>query len=90
MNNSKSHCKQEADAARLRIFHVCCSENFVIDISASTGKNDFVFDIWLLHGDLYVSALSRFTTHLLSVTIVSITANMNNSKSHGKQEIDVR
>jgi hypothetical protein len=22
-------------------------------ISASTGRNDFIFDIWLLHGDLY-------------------------------------
>jgi hypothetical protein len=39
--------------ARLRIFHLCCSENFVKDISASTGRNDFIFDIWLLHGDLY-------------------------------------
>ena len=38
---------------RLRIFHVCCSENFVTDISASTGRNDFIFDIWLLHGYLY-------------------------------------
>ena len=26
---------------------------FVTDISASTGRNDFIFDIWLLHGDLY-------------------------------------
>jgi len=30
---------------------------FVTDISASTrrttGRNDFVFDIWLLHGELY-------------------------------------
>jgi hypothetical protein len=23
------------------------------DISAFTGRNDFIFDIWLLHGDLY-------------------------------------
>jgi hypothetical protein len=38
---------------RLRIFHVCRSDNFVTDISASTGRNDFIFDIWLLHGDLY-------------------------------------
>jgi hypothetical protein len=27
--------------------------NFVTDISASTGRNDFIFDIWLWHGDLY-------------------------------------
>ena len=39
--------------ARLRIFHVCCNENFCKDISASTGRNDFIFDIWLWHGDLY-------------------------------------
>jgi hypothetical protein len=26
---------------------------FVTVISASTGRNDFIFDIWLWHGDLY-------------------------------------
>ena len=26
---------------------------FVTDISASTGRNDFIFEIWLWHGDLY-------------------------------------
>ena len=26
---------------------------FVTDISTSTGRNDFIFDIWLWHGDLY-------------------------------------
>jgi hypothetical protein len=29
------------------------TQTFVTDISASTGRNDFIFDIWLLHGDLY-------------------------------------
>jgi hypothetical protein len=28
-------------------------KTFVTDISASTGRNDFIFDMWLLHGDLY-------------------------------------
>jgi hypothetical protein len=28
-------------------------KTFVTDISASTGRNDFIFDIWLLHGELY-------------------------------------
>jgi hypothetical protein len=28
-------------------------KTFVTDISASTGRNDFIFDVWLLHGDLY-------------------------------------
>jgi hypothetical protein len=33
---------------------VCLSIHiFVTDISASTGRNDFIFDIWLWHGDLY-------------------------------------
>jgi hypothetical protein len=43
-------------------------KSFVTDISASTGRNDFIFDMWLWHGDLY----------------------MKNSKSRGKQEVDVR
>jgi hypothetical protein len=28
-------------------------KTFVTDISASTGRSDFIFDIWLWHGDLY-------------------------------------
>ena len=40
---------------------------FVTDILASTGRNNFIFDIWLWHGDLYRVSLSRFTTHLLPV-----------------------
>ena len=33
---------------------VCPSiHTFVTYISASTGRNDFIFDIWLWHGDLY-------------------------------------
>jgi hypothetical protein len=28
-------------------------KTFVTDFSASTGRNDFIFDIWLLHGELY-------------------------------------
>ena len=36
---------------------------FVTDISASTGRNDFIFDIWLWHGDLYcVSPLQVYRT----------------------------
>ena len=47
---------------------VCPSvHTFVTDISASTGRNDFIFDIWLWHGDLYRVSLSRFTEHLLPV-----------------------
>ena len=36
---------------------------FVTDISASTGRNDFIFDIWLWHGDLYrVSSFQVYRT----------------------------
>jgi hypothetical protein len=74
-------------------------KTFVTDISASTERNDFIFDIWLWHGDLYhvspFQALSNIKSFLpveteISVTKVFITANMKNSKSHGKQEVDVR
>jgi hypothetical protein len=36
---------------------------FVTDISASTGRNDFIFDMWLWHGDLYhVSLFQAYRT----------------------------
>jgi hypothetical protein len=36
---------------------------FVTDISASTGRNDFIFDMWLWHGDLYhVSPFQAYRT----------------------------
>jgi hypothetical protein len=36
---------------------------FVTDISASTGRNDFIFDIWLWHDDLYpVSPFQAYRT----------------------------
>jgi hypothetical protein len=28
-------------------------KTFITVILASTGRNDFIFDIWLWHGDLY-------------------------------------
>jgi hypothetical protein len=66
---------------------------FVTDISASTGRNDFIFDIWLWHGDLYrVSPFQAFLPVEAEITVTKdfITANMKNSKSHCKQEVDVR
>jgi hypothetical protein len=97
-------------------------KTFVTDISASTGRNDFIFDIWLWHGDLYhvspfqayrtstscllcnleffmFAVMKTFVTDIsaflpveaeISVPKVFITANMKNSKSHSKQEVDVR
>ena len=37
----------------LEFFMFAVMETFVTDISASTGRNDFIFDMWLWHGDLY-------------------------------------
>ena len=38
---------------RLRIFHVCHNENFCNRYLSFYGRNDFIFDIWLWHSDLY-------------------------------------
>ena len=37
----------------LEFFMFAVMTTFVTDISASTGRNDFIFDMWLWHGDLY-------------------------------------
>jgi hypothetical protein len=37
----------------LEFFMFAIMKIFVTDISASAGRNDFIFDIWLWHGDLY-------------------------------------
>ena len=37
----------------LEFFMFAVMKTLVTDISASTGRNDFIFDIWLWHGDLY-------------------------------------
>jgi hypothetical protein len=37
----------------LEFFMFAIMKTFVTVISASTGRNNFIFDIWLLHGDLY-------------------------------------
>ena len=37
----------------LEFFMFAVIKTFVTDISASTGRNDFIFDIWILHGELY-------------------------------------
>ena len=39
---------------------------FLTDISASTGRNDFIFDIWLWHGDLY--CVSPFQVYCTSAS----------------------
>jgi hypothetical protein len=71
-------------------------KTFVTDISASTGRNDFIFDSGF--GTRYKSPCQNHVSNIksfllveaeISVTKVFITANMKNSKSRGKQVVDV-
>jgi hypothetical protein len=48
---------------------------FVTDISASTGRNDFLFDIWLWHGDLY--RVSPFQVYRTSTSCLPCDLQMN-------------
>jgi hypothetical protein len=47
------HTSTSCLPCNLEFFMFAVIKSFVTDISASTGRNDFIFDIWLLHGDLY-------------------------------------
>ena len=47
----------------LEFFMFAVMKAFVTDISASTGRNYFIFDMWLWHGDLYrVSPFQDYCT----------------------------
>jgi hypothetical protein len=47
----------------LEFFMFAVMKTFVTVISASTGRNDFIFDIWLWYGDLYcVSPFQVYST----------------------------
>ena len=48
---------------------------FVTDISASTGRNDFILDIWLWHGDLY--RVSPFQVYRTSTSCLPYDLQMN-------------
>ena len=55
---------------------VCPSvHTFVTDISASTGRNDFIFDIWLWYGDLY--RVSPFQVYRTSTSCLPCDLQMN-------------
>ena len=56
---------------------VCPSSvhTFVTDISASTGRNDFILDIWLWHGDLY--RVSPFQVNRTSTSCLPYNLQMN-------------
>jgi hypothetical protein len=69
-------------------------KTFATVISASTGRKDFIFDIWLWHGrhgtSHHAKAIYLPVEAEITVAKVFIMANMKNSKSHCKQEVDVR
>ena len=48
---------------------------FVTDILASTGRNDFIFDRWLWHGDLY--RVSPFQVYRTSTSCLPCDLQMN-------------
>ena len=48
---------------------------FVTEISASTGRNDFIFDIWLWYGDLY--RVSPFQVYRTSTSCLPCDLQMN-------------
>jgi hypothetical protein len=50
----------------LEFFMFAVMKTFVTDISASTGRNDFIFDMWLWHGDLY--SVSPFQVYCTSTS----------------------
>ena len=50
----------------LEFFMFAVMKTFITDISASTGRNDFIFDMWLWHGDLY--RISPFQVYCTSTS----------------------
>jgi hypothetical protein len=61
----------------LEFFMFAVMKTFVTDISASTGRNDFIFDMWLWHGDLYcVSPFQVYCTSTSCLQSVEIYTNL--------------
>jgi hypothetical protein len=59
----------------LEFFVFAVMKTFVTVISASTGRNDFIFDIWLWHGDLY--GVSPFQVYHTSTSCLPCDLQMN-------------
>jgi hypothetical protein len=59
----------------LESFMFAVMKTFVTVISASTGRNDFIFDIWLWHGDLY--CVSPFQVYRTSTSCLQCDLQMN-------------
>ena len=60
---------------RLRIVHVCRNENFRNSYLNFYWKKDFIFDIWLWHGDLY--RVSPFQVYRTSTSCLPCDIQMN-------------
>ena len=59
----------------LEFFMFAVMKTFATVISASTGRNDFIFDIWLWHGDLY--CVSPFQVYRTSTSCLPCDLQMN-------------
>jgi hypothetical protein len=59
----------------LEFFIFAVMKTFVTVISAFTGRNDFIFDIWLWHGDLY--HVSPFQVYRTSTSCLPCDLQMN-------------
>ena len=59
----------------LEFFMFAVMKTFVTVISVSTGRNDFIFDIWLWHGDLY--RVSPFQVYRISTFCLPCDLQMN-------------
>ena len=59
----------------LEFFMFAVMKTFVTVISASTGRNDFIFDIWLWHGDLY--RVAPFQVYRTSTSCLPCDLQMN-------------
>ena len=59
----------------LEFFMFAVMKTFVTVISASTGRNNFIFDIWLWHGDLY--RVSPFQVYRISTSCLPCDLQMN-------------
>jgi hypothetical protein len=59
----------------LKFFMFAVMKTFITVISASTGRNDFIFDIWLWHGDLY--RVSPFQVYCTSTSCLLCNLQMN-------------
>ena len=59
----------------LEFFMFAIMKTFVTVISASTGRSDFIFDIWLWHGDLY--HVSPFQVYRTSTSCLPCDLQMN-------------